>query len=132
MSLRLNLSIMTSACLTCTDGRFLRMRPAARHVQQVKSQHTHTVRHICKHTTNLTLYSVSIGVSTSYALCVKYDGSEVDESYCDALTRPEPTHEFCTGKECLPRFDTENFMQLFELEYNLLYYTVGKCIHIDV
>uniref|UniRef100_A0A8B9GX65 PLAC domain-containing protein n=1 Tax=Astyanax mexicanus TaxID=7994 RepID=A0A8B9GX65_ASTMX len=42
------------------------------------------------------------GISTSYALCVRYDGSEVDESYCDALTRPEPTHEWETSRwsEC--------------------------------
>lgn len=43
------------------------------------------------------------GITTSYALCVRYDGTEVDDSYCDSLTRPEPTHEFCTGKECPPR-----------------------------
>uniref|UniRef100_A0A672NWU3 Si:ch211-267e7.3 n=1 Tax=Sinocyclocheilus grahami TaxID=75366 RepID=A0A672NWU3_SINGR len=49
------------------------------------------------------------GISTSYALCVKYDGSEVDESYCDALTRPEPTHEFCTGKEC--RWETSRWSE---------------------
>uniref|UniRef100_A0A671PMG1 ADAMTS-like protein 2 n=1 Tax=Sinocyclocheilus anshuiensis TaxID=1608454 RepID=A0A671PMG1_9TELE len=51
------------------------------------------------------------GISTSYALCVNYDGSEVDESYCDALTRPEPTHEFCTGKECLPRWETSRWSE---------------------
>ncbi|TRY56837.1 hypothetical protein DNTS_004106, partial [Danionella cerebrum] len=51
------------------------------------------------------------GISTSYALCVKYDGSEVDESYCDALTRPEPTHEFCTGKECLPRWESSRWSE---------------------
>uniref|UniRef100_A0A673I926 ADAMTS-like protein 2 n=1 Tax=Sinocyclocheilus rhinocerous TaxID=307959 RepID=A0A673I926_9TELE len=51
------------------------------------------------------------GISTSYALCVKYDGSEVDESYCNALTRPEPTHEFCTGKECLPRWETSRWSE---------------------
>ena len=44
------------------------------------------------------------GITTSYALCVRYDGTEVDDSYCDSLTRPEPTHEFCTGKECPPRY----------------------------
>lgn len=49
---------------------------------------------------------VSAGISTAYALCVRYDGSEVDESYCDALTRPEPTYEFCTGRECLPRSES--------------------------
>ncbi|NXB34468.1 ATL2 protein, partial [Eulacestoma nigropectus] len=43
------------------------------------------------------------GISTSYAMCVRYDGVEVDESHCDALTRPEPTHEFCTGRDCQPR-----------------------------
>lgn len=43
------------------------------------------------------------GISTSYALCVRYDGIEVEDSYCDSLARPEPTHEFCTGKECPPR-----------------------------
>ncbi|NXU77398.1 ATL2 protein, partial [Oreotrochilus melanogaster] len=43
------------------------------------------------------------GISTSYAVCVRYDGVEVDETYCDALTRPEPTHEFCTGRDCQPR-----------------------------
>uniref|UniRef100_A0AAR2IZN6 PLAC domain-containing protein n=1 Tax=Pygocentrus nattereri TaxID=42514 RepID=A0AAR2IZN6_PYGNA len=51
------------------------------------------------------------GISTSYALCVKYDGSEVDESYCDTLTRPEPTHEFCTGKECPPRWETSRWSE---------------------
>uniref|UniRef100_A0A671PI65 ADAMTS-like protein 2 n=1 Tax=Sinocyclocheilus anshuiensis TaxID=1608454 RepID=A0A671PI65_9TELE len=76
-----------------------------------EQKHTQTVRHICKHTTNLTLYTVSVGISTSYALCVNYDGSEVDESYCDALTRPEPTHEFCTGKECLPRWETSRWSE---------------------
>ncbi|KAK1785848.1 hypothetical protein P4O66_003220 [Electrophorus voltai] len=50
-------------------------------------------------------------ISTSYALCVKYDGSEVDESYCDSLTRPEPTHEFCTGKECPPRWETSRWSE---------------------
>ncbi|KFM05240.1 ADAMTS-like 2, partial [Aptenodytes forsteri] len=46
------------------------------------------------------------GISTSYAMCVRYDGVEVDETYCDALTRPEPTHEFCTGRDCQPRWET--------------------------
>uniref|UniRef100_A0A672T1G4 ADAMTS-like protein 2 n=1 Tax=Sinocyclocheilus grahami TaxID=75366 RepID=A0A672T1G4_SINGR len=99
------------ACPTCTDGRCLRMRPAAQRVQQVKSQaHTDSETHL-HFTSNLTLYSVSVGISTSYALCVKYDGSEVDESYCNALTRPEPTHEFCTGKECLPRWETSRWSE---------------------
>ncbi|KAG7457187.1 hypothetical protein MATL_G00243790 [Megalops atlanticus] len=51
------------------------------------------------------------GISTSYAMCVRYDGSEVDESLCDALTRPEPTHEFCTGKECPPRWETSRWSE---------------------
>ncbi|NXE49398.1 ATL2 protein, partial [Casuarius casuarius] len=45
----------------------------------------------------------SAGISASYAMCVRYDGVEVDETYCDALMRPEPTHEFCTGRDCQPR-----------------------------
>ncbi|XP_026168807.1 ADAMTS-like protein 2 isoform X2 [Mastacembelus armatus] len=49
------------------------------------------------------------GITTSYALCVRYDGTEVDDSYCDSLTRPEPTHEFCTGKECPPRWETSGW-----------------------
>ncbi|KAJ8270315.1 hypothetical protein GJAV_G00112880 [Gymnothorax javanicus] len=51
------------------------------------------------------------GISPSYAMCIRYDGSEVDESYCDALTRPEPTHEFCTGKECPPRWETSRWSE---------------------
>ncbi|XP_041659708.1 ADAMTS-like protein 2 isoform X4 [Cheilinus undulatus] len=51
------------------------------------------------------------GISTSYALCVRYDGSEVDDSYCDSLARPEPTHEFCTGKECPPRWETSGWSE---------------------
>lgn len=44
------------------------------------------------------------GVMSTYAMCVRYDGVEVDDSYCDALTRPEPVHEFCAGRECQPRY----------------------------
>ncbi|XP_069029358.1 ADAMTS-like protein 2 [Embiotoca jacksoni] len=51
------------------------------------------------------------GISTSYALCVRYDGTEVDDSYCDSLTKPEPTHEFCTGKECPPRWETSGWSE---------------------
>nr|XP_058148844.1 ADAMTS-like protein 2 isoform X5 [Dasypus novemcinctus] len=43
------------------------------------------------------------GVMSAYAMCVRYDGIEVDDSFCDALTRPEPVHEFCAGRECQPR-----------------------------
>ncbi|KAJ1077955.1 hypothetical protein K5549_011282 [Capra hircus] len=42
------------------------------------------------------------GVLSTYAMCVRYDGIEVDDSYCDALTRPEPVQEFCAGRECQP------------------------------
>lgn len=41
---------------------------------------------------------------STYAMCVRYDGVEVDDSHCDALTRPEPVHEFCAGRECQPRY----------------------------
>ncbi|XP_043325998.1 ADAMTS-like protein 2 isoform X4 [Cervus elaphus] len=41
-------------------------------------------------------------VMSTYAMCVRYDGIEVDDSYCDALTRPEPVQEFCAGRECQP------------------------------
>uniref|UniRef100_A0A8V5GEZ3 Uncharacterized protein n=1 Tax=Melopsittacus undulatus TaxID=13146 RepID=A0A8V5GEZ3_MELUD len=51
------------------------------------------------------------GISTSYAICVRYDGVEVDETYCDALTRPEPTHEFCTGRDCQPRWETSRWSE---------------------
>ncbi|KAM9323062.1 ADAMTS-like protein 2 [Pholidichthys leucotaenia] len=51
------------------------------------------------------------GITTSYALCIRYDGTEVDDRYCDSLTRPEPTHEFCTGKECPPRWETSGWSE---------------------
>ncbi|NXL41593.1 ATL2 protein, partial [Podilymbus podiceps] len=53
----------------------------------------------------------SAGISTSYAMCIRYDGVEVDETYCDALTRPEPTHEFCTGRDCQPRWETSRWSE---------------------
>ncbi|XP_041847264.1 ADAMTS-like protein 2 isoform X2 [Melanotaenia boesemani] len=49
------------------------------------------------------------GITTNYAQCVRYDGAEVDDSYCDSLTRPEPTQEFCSGKECPPRWETSGW-----------------------
>ncbi|XP_051809516.1 ADAMTS-like protein 2 isoform X3 [Acanthochromis polyacanthus] len=51
------------------------------------------------------------GITTSYALCVRYDGTEVDDGYCDSVTRPEPTHEFCSGKECPPRWETSGWSE---------------------
>uniref|UniRef100_A0A7M4EF58 ADAMTS-like protein 2 n=1 Tax=Crocodylus porosus TaxID=8502 RepID=A0A7M4EF58_CROPO len=51
------------------------------------------------------------GISTSYAMCVRYDGVEVDDTNCDALTRPEPTHEFCTGRDCQPRWETSRWSE---------------------
>lgn len=41
---------------------------------------------------------------STYATCVRYDGIQVEDSYCDALTRPEPVQEFCAGRECQPRY----------------------------
>eukprot|EP00062_Callorhinchus_milii_P014797 gi/632964368/ref/XP_007898365.1/ PREDICTED: ADAMTS-like protein 2 [Callorhinchus milii] len=51
------------------------------------------------------------GVATTYALCVRYDGIEVDDSYCDSLTRPEPVHEFCEGRECQARWETSSWSE---------------------
>ncbi|XP_067331422.1 ADAMTS-like protein 2 isoform X2 [Channa argus] len=51
------------------------------------------------------------GITTNYALCVRYDGTEVDDSYCDSLKRPEPTYEFCIGKECPPRWETSGWSE---------------------
>ncbi|XP_013362186.1 PREDICTED: ADAMTS-like protein 2 isoform X2 [Chinchilla lanigera] len=51
------------------------------------------------------------GVLSTYAMCVRYDGVEVDDSYCDALTRPEPVHEFCAGRECQPRWETSSWSE---------------------
>lgn len=48
--------------------------------------------------------SWTAGVAKSFAMCVRYDGVEVDDTYCDALTRPEPVHDFCIGRECQPRY----------------------------
>ncbi|XP_039770285.1 ADAMTS-like protein 2 [Ornithorhynchus anatinus] len=55
--------------------------------------------------------SCASGISTSYAMCVRYDGVEVEEAYCDALTRPEPTHELCTGRDCQPRWETSRWSE---------------------
>uniref|UniRef100_F6U9F2 ADAMTS like 2 n=1 Tax=Ornithorhynchus anatinus TaxID=9258 RepID=F6U9F2_ORNAN len=51
------------------------------------------------------------GVMSTYAMCVRYDGIEVDDTYCDALTRPEPVHEFCAGRECQPRWETSSWSE---------------------
>ncbi|XP_074066871.1 ADAMTS-like protein 2 isoform X3 [Macrotis lagotis] len=51
------------------------------------------------------------GVMSTHAMCVRYDGIEVDDSYCDALTRPEPVHEFCAGRECQPRWETSSWSE---------------------
>lgn len=50
------------------------------------------------------VFSLKPGVMSTYAMCVRYDGIEVDDTYCDAMTRPEPVHEFCAGRECQPRY----------------------------
>uniref|UniRef100_A0A8D2N9V0 ADAMTS like 2 n=1 Tax=Zonotrichia albicollis TaxID=44394 RepID=A0A8D2N9V0_ZONAL len=51
------------------------------------------------------------GVMSTYAMCVRYDGIEVDDAYCDAMTRPEPIHEFCAGRECQPRWETSSWSE---------------------
>ncbi|XP_007253910.3 LOW QUALITY PROTEIN: ADAMTS-like protein 2 [Astyanax mexicanus] len=53
----------------------------------------------------------SIGVTKSLAMCVRYDGAEVDDTYCDALTRPEPVHDFCIGRECQPRWEASSWSE---------------------
>uniref|UniRef100_A0ACB8F0M3 Uncharacterized protein n=1 Tax=Sphaerodactylus townsendi TaxID=933632 RepID=A0ACB8F0M3_9SAUR len=52
-----------------------------------------------------------MGVMSTYAMCVRYDGIEVDDMYCDAMTRPEPVHEFCAGRECQPRWETSSWSE---------------------
>ncbi|XP_008150707.2 ADAMTS-like protein 2 [Eptesicus fuscus] len=51
------------------------------------------------------------GVMSTYATCVRYDGIQVEDSYCDALTRPEPVQEFCAGRECQPRWETSSWSE---------------------
>ncbi|XP_077456223.1 tetratricopeptide repeat domain 16 isoform X4 [Stigmatopora argus] len=51
----------------------------------------------------------SIGVSKSFVTCTRYDGMEVHDMYCDALTRPEPVHDFCIGRECPPRWEASSW-----------------------
>ncbi|XP_055367110.1 ADAMTS-like protein 2 isoform X4 [Betta splendens] len=53
----------------------------------------------------------SIGVSKSFVTCVRYDGVEVHDMYCDALTRPEPVHDFCIGRECQPRWEASSWSE---------------------
>lgn len=50
------------------------------------------------------LVFLNAGVMSTYAMCIRYDGTEVEDPFCDAATRPEPIHEFCAGRECQPRF----------------------------
>lgn len=45
-------------------------------------------------------------MSKSFVTCVRYDGVEVHDMYCDAQTRPEPVHDFCIGRECQPRYSS--------------------------
>ncbi|XP_060895026.1 ADAMTS-like protein 2 [Labrus mixtus] len=53
----------------------------------------------------------SIGVSKSFVTCIRYDGIEVHDMYCDALTRPEPVHDFCIGRECQPRWEASSWSE---------------------
>ncbi|MED6290192.1 ADAMTS-like protein 2, partial [Characodon lateralis] len=50
-------------------------------------------------------------VSKSFVTCVRYDGVEVHDMYCDALTRPEPVHDFCIGRECQPRWEASSWSE---------------------
>lgn len=52
----------------------------------------------------MALVFLNAGVMSTYAMCIRYDGTEVEDPFCDAATRPEPIHEFCAGRECQPRF----------------------------
>nr|XP_020667901.1 ADAMTS-like protein 2 [Pogona vitticeps] len=51
------------------------------------------------------------GLTSTYAMCIRYDGIEVDDGYCDAMTRPEPVHEFCAGRECQPRWEASSWSE---------------------
>ncbi|KAK5870663.1 hypothetical protein PBY51_003590 [Eleginops maclovinus] len=53
----------------------------------------------------------SIGVSKSFVTCIRYDGVEVHDMYCDALTKPEPVHDFCIGRECQPRWEASSWSE---------------------
>uniref|UniRef100_A0A8C2Z2Q0 ADAMTS like 2 n=1 Tax=Cyclopterus lumpus TaxID=8103 RepID=A0A8C2Z2Q0_CYCLU len=53
----------------------------------------------------------SIGISKSFVTCIRYDGVEVHDMYCDALTRPEPVHDFCIGRECPPRWEASSWSE---------------------
>ncbi|TWW60810.1 ADAMTS-like protein 2 isoform X1 [Takifugu flavidus] len=53
----------------------------------------------------------SIGISKSFVTCIRYDGVEVHDMYCDALTRPEPVHDFCIGRECQPRWEASSWSE---------------------
>uniref|UniRef100_A0A8C7W277 ADAMTS-like 2 n=1 Tax=Oncorhynchus mykiss TaxID=8022 RepID=A0A8C7W277_ONCMY len=53
----------------------------------------------------------SIGVSKSFAMCVRYDGAEVNDMHCDTMTRPEPVHDFCIGRECQPRWEASSWSE---------------------
>uniref|UniRef100_A0A8C9QWM2 ADAMTS like 2 n=1 Tax=Scleropages formosus TaxID=113540 RepID=A0A8C9QWM2_SCLFO len=55
--------------------------------------------------------SCSTGVARSFVICVRYDGSEVDDGYCDGLVRPEPIHDFCIGRECQPRWEANSWSE---------------------
>lgn len=70
-----------------------------------------------------------IGVSKSLAMCVRYDGIEVDDVYCDALTRPEPVHDFCIGRECQPRCACCNCHRNAGGKYGAPHMTCIKTIH---
>uniref|UniRef100_A0AAX7SPL4 PLAC domain-containing protein n=1 Tax=Astatotilapia calliptera TaxID=8154 RepID=A0AAX7SPL4_ASTCA len=55
--------------------------------------------------------SMTCSIGMSFVTCVRYDGVEVHDMYCDALTRPEPVHDFCIGRECQPRWEASSWSE---------------------
>ncbi|XP_065818641.1 LOW QUALITY PROTEIN: ADAMTS-like protein 2 [Labrus bergylta] len=75
--------------------------------------HTHTLK-----TFSLKIFALPSAwcffltrVSKSFVTCIRYDGIEVHDMYCDALTRPEPVHDFCIGRECQPRWEASSWSE---------------------
>lgn len=77
------------------------------------------------------VFSLKLGVMSTYAMCVRYDGIEVDDTYCDAMTRPEPIHEFCAGRECQPRYHLDRAL-LGGSTLSLLWMDLGEGVGMDL
>ncbi|XP_029380515.1 ADAMTS-like protein 2 [Echeneis naucrates] len=67
------------------------------------------------------------GITTSYAHCVRYDGTEVDDSFCDSMAKPEPAHEFCSGLECAPRWETSGWSECSRICGKGVQYRTVRC-----